>query len=207
MMPTTHGRALRPRCDVGFSLMELMLAVAILPIILGAAYQVFITLSGNYSTISAQSEATSEAQRAMDIMVREMRQAQEIEVGKGVFETATSSRAAFYADLDRDGTPERITYYVDGADLYRAQAEPAQLVAPYGFVDGPAQRVVNLTTASAVVFTYYDMIDPMVIDVTPNPPTVCAVGIHLSAARPAQNGTVAVDFATRVKIRAVFNSL
>ncbi|HEY5484531.1 MAG TPA: prepilin-type N-terminal cleavage/methylation domain-containing protein [Propionibacteriaceae bacterium] len=137
MMPTTHGRAPRPRCDVGFSLMELMLAVAILPIILGAAYQVFITLSGNYSTISAQSEATSEAQRAMDIMVREMRQAQEIEVGKGVFETATSSRAAFYADIDRDGTPERITYYVDGADLYRAQAEPAQLVAPYGFVDGP----------------------------------------------------------------------
>jgi len=193
--------------DAGFSLLELMITALILPIVLGAAFQVFITLSGNYSNISAQSEATSEAQRAMDTMVREMRQAQEISVGNGAFETATSSRAAFYADLDRNGVPDRVTYYVDGSDLYRMVGKASQPVYPYSFVDGPAMRVVNLTTSSSVVFTYYDKSDPMNVDPTPNPPTVCAVGIHLSAARPAQNGAVDVDFSTRVKIRALFNSL
>ena len=193
--------------DAGFSLLELMITALILPIVLGAAFQVFITLSGNYSSISAQSEATSEAQRAMDTMVREMRQAQEISVGNGAFETATSSRAAFYADLDRDGIPDRITYYADGSDLYRMVGKASQPVYPYNFVDGPAVRVVNLTTSSSVVFTYYDKSDPLNVDATPNPPTVCAVGIHLSAARPAQNGAVDVDFSTRVKIRALFNSL
>jgi hypothetical protein len=67
--------------------------------------------------------------------------------------------------------------------------------------------VVNLTTSSAVVFTYYDNSDPMNVDRTPNPATICAVGIHLSASRPAQNGQVSVDFSTRVKIRALFDSL
>ena len=197
-----------PLGDEGFSLTELLAAVAILPIILGAAYMVFFTLSGNYSSIAAQSEATSEAQRAMDTMVREIRQGQEITDGGGAVAAATATRCSFYADLDRDGTPERITYYVDGSDLYRAQAEPQSPVYPYGYVDGPAQRVVNLTTSSTVVFTYFDKSAPTTpVTGTPNIATICAVGVHLSASRPSQNGQVAVDFTTRVKIRALFNSL
>ncbi len=193
--------------DRGFSLTELLVATAILPIVLSAAYLVFITLSGNYSSISAQSEATSEAQRAMDTMVREMRQAQEVTTDGGAVAVATETTCTFYADLDRDGRPERITYYVDGSDLYRAQALPVNQVYPYGYVDGPAQRVVNLTTASAVVFTYFDNGSPNTPVSHPNPPDVSAIGIRLSASRPAQNGQVSVEFTTRVKIRALFNSL
>jgi prepilin-type N-terminal cleavage/methylation domain-containing protein len=195
------------RSDVGFSLVELLIAATIFPLVLSAAYMVFITLSGNYSTIAAQSEATSEAQRAMDTLVRELRQAQEVTDGSGALATATASSCSFYSDVDRDGVPERITYYVDGTDLYRAEGRATNPVYPYGFVDGPAERVVNLTTSTSIVFTYYDESDPLTADPTPNPATVCAVGIHLSASRPAQNGQVSVDFSTRVKIRALFNSL
>jgi hypothetical protein len=80
-------------------------------------------------------------------------------------------------------------------------------VYPYNYIDGAAKRVVNLTTASSVVFTYFDESDPLNVAATPTPASVCAVGIHLSASRPSQNGQVAVDFTTRVKIRALFNSL
>lgn len=205
LMQAPKGRG---HADAGFSLTELLIVCAILPVILSAAYMVFITLSGNYSSISAQSEATSEAQRAMDIMVREIRQAQEVTDGGGAVAIATPTSCSFYVDIDRDGLPERVTYYVDGTDLYRTQAEPVSAVYPYGYVDPPAQRVVNLTTQSAVVFTYFDKSAPTTtVTGTPNKPTICAVGVHLSASRPAQNGQVAVDFSTRVKIRALFNSL
>jgi len=196
------------RSESGFSLLELVITCAIMPIVLGAAYMVFITLSGNYSGISAQSEATSEAQRAMDTMSREIRQGQEITTGGGAIAVAAPTRCSFYVDIDRDGAPERITYYVDGTDLYRVQAEPARPVYPYDYTDGVASRVVNLTTSSAVVFTYFDQSAPTTpVTGTPNVATVCAVGIDLSASRPAQNGQVSVDFTTRVKIRALFNSL
>jgi prepilin-type N-terminal cleavage/methylation domain-containing protein len=195
------------RRDAGFTLIELLLAAAIMPIVLGAAYLVFITLSGNYSSISAQSEATAEAQRAMDTMVREIRQAQQITDGGGAVATATAGTCSFYCDTDQDGVPELITYYVDGTDLYRSEAHSTTPAYPYVYPAVTAKRVVNLTTSSGVVFTYYDNSSPTTVDSTPNPPTICAVGIHLSASRPAQNGQVSVDFSTRVKIRALFDSL
>lgn len=193
--------------DAGFSLAELVVASAILPIVLGAAYLVFITMSGNYSSISAQSEATSEAQRAMDTMVREIRQAQETTVGGGALEVALPTKCSFYADMDRDGVPERISYYVDGSDLYRVVGAPTSRVSPYGYMDGPAVRVVNLTTSSEVVFTYFDNGAPGTAVTNPVASQVSAVGIRLTASRPAQNGQVEVEFTTRVKIRALFNSL
>jgi prepilin-type N-terminal cleavage/methylation domain-containing protein len=208
--PIRGARA--PAGEGGFSLLELLITLAILPIVLAAAYLVFITLSGNYSSVSAQSEATSEAQRALDIMVREMRQAREIVIddngNTAALATATPTYCSFYADMDRDGVPERITYYVDGTDLYRKMEEPAASVYPYGFVNGPAQRVVNLTTTSQVVFTYYYDGSPDTPAASPvTPAQVSAIGIRLSASRPSQNGQIAVDFTTRVKIRALFNSL
>jgi prepilin-type N-terminal cleavage/methylation domain-containing protein len=208
MNTTPMGRARMRTDDWGFTLIELLLSALILPIVLSAGYLVFTTMSGSYSSISAQSEATSEAQRAMDTMVREIRQAREIADGAGAFKSTEERRCSFYADLDRDGTPERITYYVDGTDLYRALAKPTIPAYPYDYVDGPAQRVVNLSTSSAVVFTYYDKSNPIqkVIG-SPNPSTVVAVGIDLSASRAAQNGQVSVGFRTRVKVRALFNSL
>ena len=202
--------------SAGFSLLEVMLTVAILPIVLGAAYQVFITLSGNYSTIGAQSEATSEAQRALDVLVREIRQAQETSIGAGAFPVAQERLAVFYADIDRDGIPERIKYEVDGSDLYRSQDEARSAVAPYDYPDDgesgdtPALRVVNLTTSSDVVFTYYLNGAPDVPVGEPTEeqrPKISSVGVHLSAARPAQGGIVQVNFSTRVKVRALFNDL
>lgn len=193
--------------DEGFSLVELLIVCVILPFVLSAAYLVFVTLSGNYSSIAAQSEATSEAQRALDVLVREVRQGREITRGGGAVETAQPGRCSFYADIDRDNVPERITYYVDGTDLYRMVAVAQNPVYPYNFQDGVAERVVNLTTSSGVVFTYYEQATPSTPSSSPVTSQITAIGVHLSASRPSQNGQVAVDFTTKVKIRAMFSSL
>lgn len=195
--------------DQGFSLVELLISALLIPLILSAAYLSFGGMSSNYSKIEAGSEATSEAQRGLDTLVREMRQAQEIKDGGGAFESATATKASFYCDVDRDGIPERVTYYVDGTDLYRALGEPSLAVYPYAFVDGPAQRVMNIGgMTSTVVFTYFDSGNAQMSSVTSDTlSTISAVSVHLSATRPSQGGLVSVDFSTRVKVRALFNSL
>lgn len=195
--------------DRGFNLVELLISAMIIPIILSAAYMAFGGMSSNYSKIEAASEATSEAQRGLDTLVRELRQGQAIKDGGGAFATAAATSCSFYCDVDRDGTPERISYYVDGTDLYRAVGEASLSVYPYSFVDGPAARVMNIgSMTTMVVFTYYDNNNVLLSQMpVANPNVVSAVGIHLSATRPAQDGLVSVDFSTRVKVRALFNSL
>ena len=196
------------RDDQGFSLIELLISAAIIPIILGVTFLAFGSMSGNYSKVEAVSEATGEAQTGLDTLVRELRQAQEIKDGGGAFATATATSCSFYCDVDRDGTPERVTYYVDSTDLYRSVSEASIPVYPYNYVDAPAVRVMNVGGMhSAVVFTYYDQSAPMTVVSTANLNTICSVGIHLSATRPSQGGPVSVDFTTRVKIRALFDSL
>jgi len=180
----------------------------IIPIVLSAAYMAFGGMSSNYSKIEAASEATSEAQRGLDTLVREIRQAQEIKDGGGAFEKATGSECFFYCDVDRDGVPERISYYVNASDLYRAVGKATTRVYPFTFIDGPAERVMNLgAMTSSVVFTYYSNSDPNTPMTSGNLSTIAAVGIDLSATRPSQGGLVSVKFSTRVKVRALFNSL
>jgi len=201
---TTSAR----RDDQGFSLIELLISAAIIPVILGAAYLAFGSMSGNYSKVEAVSEATGEAQTGLDTLVRELRQAQEIKDGGGAFAAATATSCSFYCDVDRDGTPERVTYYVDSTDLYRSVSEASIAVYPYDFVDAPAVRLMNVGgMTSGVVFTYYDQSAPLTVVSTANLSTISSVGIHLSATRPSQGGPISVDFTTRVKIRALFNSL
>jgi len=196
------------RRDGGFSLVELLIVAALTPVILGAAYLAFGAMTSNYSKIEAASEATGEAQRGLDTLVRELRQGRQIQEGGGAFSAATTSTCAFYCDADLDGAPERITYYVaDGTDLYRMVGRRSA-VPPYNFVDEPAVRVLNIAgMTSQAVFTYYNSAGDQLTVSNTNMNTISAVGVHLVATRASQGGLVSVDFSTKVKIRALFNSV
>lgn len=195
--------------DKGFNLVELLIVAALTPVILSASYLAFGAMSNNYSKIEATSDASGEAQRGLDTLVRELRQGREIQEGGGAFEVATGSSCSFYCDADLDGAPERVTYYVaDGTDLYRKVGEPTLQVHPYDFVDGPALRVLNIGgMAAQAVFTYYNTADQVLPMPISNRTVISAVGIRLLATRSSTSGLVSVDFSTKVKIRALFNSL
>ena len=200
--------------DQGFSLIELLISAAIIPVILGAAYLAFGSMSGNYSKVEAVSEATGEAQTGLDTLVRELRQAQEIKDGGGAFAAATATSCSFYCDVDLDGTPELVAYYVQGSDLYRGVGEPALPVYPYNFPTRDQTmfaRVLNVGgMTSEAVFTYFNSTASAAISeqsLSASLSTISAVGIRLLASRPSTGGLVSVDFSTKVKIRALFNSL
>lgn len=121
---------LRTHTQDGFSLPELLIAMAIGLIITAAAMSSFITQRRSFALQEQVSEMVQSARVAMDIMTREIRMAGYDPTGAGFpgvtpnYTTACDPYQAgprLLADLDDDGTPdepnEDITYCFDAADL------------------------------------------------------------------------------------------
>ncbi|MBW1856266.1 MAG: prepilin-type N-terminal cleavage/methylation domain-containing protein [Deltaproteobacteria bacterium] len=118
-MKTTHYKL-----QEGFTLVELMIAVAISSIFLGAIYQIFIGQRKSYSLQNDITEMQQTIRASEHIMVREIRMAgykvpevnMKVDVPgtdftdgeKEAFEEATVQSVAFTSDVDGDGIMERL---------------------------------------------------------------------------------------------------
>jgi prepilin-type N-terminal cleavage/methylation domain-containing protein len=196
------------RSEAGFTLVELVLVCVILPVVLGAAYLVMQAMSTNYNTIQTRADATGDTQRVLDTMVRELRQGQEIAEGGGAFAVATPTRCTFYSDIDHNGVPDRVSYYVSNGSLYRVVGKAGISVYPYNFVDQTPVDELDLGGASSSIFTYYDSgVPPQLVTSSTLMNTIAVVAMNLQCKRTSQAGMVSVGMSTQVKIRSLFNSL
>jgi len=119
----------------GFTLVELMIAVAISGIILTSIYQMFIGQRRSYSLQNEITEMQQAVRASEHMMVREIRMAgykvPEIDIRvdvsgtsftdgeKEAFEEATSQSVAFTSDVDGDGKMETIRYSLKQNSLVR----------------------------------------------------------------------------------------
>ena len=130
-------RNLKPRTSslMGFTLVELMISVAISGIILGAIYQMFIGQRRSYSLQNDMTEMQQTVRASEHIMVREIRMAgyevPDVDIRSDVpgtdftngekeaFEEATAQSVAFTSDVDGDGRMETIRYSLKKNSLVR----------------------------------------------------------------------------------------
>ncbi len=198
----------RRRGDAGFTLPEVTLAAVILPVVLAAAFLVFQALSQNYDTIQTKAQVSGDTQTLLNTMVREIRQAQEITQGGGAFAAATATQCTFYSDIDHDGIPDRVSYYVSAGAVWRVVGKATLPVYPYDYVDQAPVNELELDGGSPDIFTYYDSsVPPQQITSGAQMSSIAVVGIDLQVSRTSQGGTVSSIGATQVKVRSLFNSL
>jgi len=123
------------RLQEGFTLVELMIIVAISGIILTAIYQMFIAQRRSYSLQNEITEMQQMMRASEHMMVREIRMAgyrvPDIDIGfdvpgtpfsngeKESFEEATAQSIAFTSDVDGDGKMETIRYCLEKDSLLR----------------------------------------------------------------------------------------
>ncbi len=153
----------------GFSLVELLIAIAISGIILAAVSSVFIMQNKSYSVQEQVAEMQQNARAAMDIMTREIRMAGCDPKGtaNAGLVTATSSSINFTQDLNGDGDTadanENITcslYTVDGIQkLGRNTGGSPQPVAEniqaltFAYFDGSGTSTATLADIRQVQLT------------------------------------------------------
>ena len=123
----------------GFTLIELMITVALSSIIFAAGYQLFAGQRRSYSLQNDLAEMQQQVRGCEQMMTREIRMAgynvEMLNVTSDVpgasfsdgvmdvFEEATMQSIAFTTDVEGDGTVETIRYSLRGSSLVRETPE------------------------------------------------------------------------------------
>ena len=125
----------RNNLQTGFTLVELMIGLAISGIVLATVYQMFIGQRQTYSLQNEIAQMQQNVRASEHVMVREIRMAgyevPDMSIGfdipgepfsdgeKNAFEEATSQSIAFTSDVDGDGKMETIRYSLKKDSLVR----------------------------------------------------------------------------------------
>lgn len=174
--------------DRGFSLIETLVAMALLGLVLAATGSLLLAGHAAYAVGTARAEATQSARVALERMGSELRQAGYDPQGTR-FEpilVAEPARVTLQRDLNENGiidsTRERITYLLRGTVLRRDAGGGAQPLA-----EG----------VSGLWLTYYDRADMPTTD----PSQVASVGIRIEVSRSTAFPLAPIVMGTRVRFR------
>ena len=208
------------RDDSGFTLLELVVVSALLLITMTAAWALMNAVSMMTNRMSARATATDESQTFVDAVQNELLQAANLKSLAGTSTANADAQAAFYdirprqigfyADLDHDGKPERVAYYVSGTSLVRQQATAANTTYPYSWAaSSTAQPVVGTIDPnwSGAIFTYYgngnwpptQVTDPLQMA------SITVVTIEMRNMASWADQTVSYDASSTVRVRAIGN--
>ena len=184
--------------SAGFTLIEVLMCIAILAIIFGTIYRTFDTFNRSYTSENVKAGVQQKSRLGIDLMARDIRLAGLDPLGSSAagFNPANtnSNSIQFSADLNYDGDLddpfEDIIYALNGNLL--------QQTSDLG--SGPLTATL-LDNVTALSFTYLDQADnllpePVAVD------QIRTVLISLTLQRPAgRKGTVSRTYTTRVRCR------
>ena len=142
--------------EKGFTLIEMMVAIAVLVIMMGAITAFFVFLYRQQGADIVRMNRIGVASRAVETMSLEIRKINRAEDGSFPIESAQEQTLIFYSDVDNDGLTERIEYFLSGTDLERKLIEPTG--DPYEYTSAEAITIVarDVRNGAESVFRYYD---------------------------------------------------
>lgn len=116
---------------LGYTLLEIIFAISIF--VLATTIVTTYIISG-YKTnrfANEQNDAIEHAQRGIETMVKEVREASPAENGDYPLAEADTQSFAFYSDIDLDQETEKVRYFLDDSNLKKGVIEPTGFPATY----------------------------------------------------------------------------
>ncbi len=123
----------------GFTLAELMIAVALVALVLAGTFVALQQGQSAYQYGSGRVEVQQSARAAVDRMIKDLR--------TGTTVTTSTSTSVGFQYIDDTGATVTVTYSLTGTNLQRNQTAP---------VPATAQPETLIGNVSALAITYYD---------------------------------------------------
>jgi prepilin-type N-terminal cleavage/methylation domain-containing protein len=196
----THFRPMQNKAakPAGFTLIEVMMVIAIVSIVFGAVYQSFDIFNRSYTTENVKAGLQQKTRIGIDLMARDIRLAGLDPLGSAnagfISGSTNTSSIQFTADHNYDGDLddpfENITYALNGNVLEQTSDLGSGSVA--------ATLLNNVTD---LTFSYLDATDtPMALPIQVD--EIRTVLISLTLQRPAgREGPVSRTYTTRIRCR------
>jgi len=157
----------RPNVATGFTLVEVLVVIAINTILLLAIGLIVQSFYSNNSYTFAQTNEVDEARRGVQAWVRDFREATTAEDGTFPVGVAESDRLVFYSDVAGDRAIELVEFVRVGTTLEKRIYYPIGFPPSYGTTPDEVKTLsvaVRNASSSLPVFTYYDNSGSVIAD-------------------------------------------
>lgn len=142
----------------GFTLIEVVTTIAIMTVVmLSVGIFEYNILNSNRAGVAALTNA-QEVQALLKTMAKEIRSAESGDDGSYPIVSAGTTTITFYADVDSNGTRERVRYYLATTTVYRGITKSAGSPPSYNLASESKKLLVTgvRTSSSAPMFEYFD---------------------------------------------------
>jgi Tfp pilus assembly protein PilW len=162
---SVRGRSSQARTDTGITVVEFVVAMALLAVILAAVGTVFLSSVRITRTLTVKTATTADARIALEAMTRTLRVALRPKGEAVALTVAKTDTITFYTSINRSGTttaqpPAQVQYAWNGTCLNEVVTPGRTLTNPgtagpfYAWDTGTTTKCLIRTTA-APTFTYY----------------------------------------------------
>jgi type IV pilus assembly protein PilW len=181
----------------GFTLVEVLMCIAILSILFGTIYRTFDIFTRSYAKENVKAGVQQKTRIGIDLLARDIRLAGLDPLGSAgaKIEIADLDNIRFSADLNYDGDAndsfENTRYFLDGTQLKQT------VDLGTGFVTD-----ILLDNITSLTFTYLDEPDTPLAAPVAKPEDIRTVVISLTMQRPAgRDEPISRTYTTRVRCR------
>jgi prepilin-type N-terminal cleavage/methylation domain-containing protein len=181
----------------GFTLVEMLMCIAILSILFGTIYGTFDIFTRSYTKENVKAGVQQKTRIGIDLMARDIRLAglDPLDTAGAGITTANQTSIQFTADLNYDGDLgdpfENIIYALNGDQLQQTSDLGSGMITATLLVD-----IISLT------FTYLDESDTLLATPVANPGDIRTVVLSLTMQRLAgREGPISRTYTTRVRGR------
>lgn len=140
----------------GFTLIEIVISMGIVMIV-GV---LFMRLSQDITSSALRFTNSLVTQQAIQVtlqgMVPEIRSASQSNDGAYAVSIAATSTFEFYTDIDRNGTFDRVRYFLNGTTFQKGIVRPSGNPLAYVSSTETVQPLIDNVIAGSQIFSYYD---------------------------------------------------
>lgn len=172
----------------GFTLIELIIVVALMLIILIAVYNFFFVSKKSYDSLKEQSLVNMEMQGVISILDQEIKQAKKATKDENAIVQLSSGRGVIiYTDLNDDGRPEKIRYRVKNKKLYKSYANIRNNKYPYEYRNFGKEKVILENIKNDDIFTEISLVESNNTMYNAQKDYRCKIKIHFVLENPNES--------------------